>query len=118
MLEQSAKKQDQMYEEDGPLSDVAHAQNLMREAFPQTAHGNAKGSVWAAYRKLKLSTERRARAIWNGEARRIDAHEMRALEDAAIEQAQRDYITAKNKIEAYRQRIAETHTHFHGSQAD
>ena len=61
------------------MSDVAMAQELMQEAFPPSRYGNVKASIWAAYRSLKLATERRAETIWYGTARRIEAAEMDAL---------------------------------------
>jgi hypothetical protein len=100
------------------MTDPATARNLMHDAFPVSRHGNAQASIWAAYRKLKLRTERRARAIWNLEARRIDAAEMRALEDAALEQARRDFIDAKNRKEAIKQRVAARFANFHSSDVD
>jgi len=114
MLERLAKKMETVTKEGKTLSDVSQARKLIREAFPITEHGNAKRAVWAAYRKMKLKTERRARSIWNGEARLIKAEEMRAIENAAIEQARRDYIQAKNRVEALKQHIASEHAHFHG----
>ena len=90
----------------------------MREAFPKSEHGSAELATWAAYRKLKLKSARRARAIYNGEARRIDGWELEAIEHAALEQARRDYINAKNRKEALKQRLAVKHAHFHSGADD
>ncbi|WP_299076682.1 hypothetical protein, partial [uncultured Paraglaciecola sp.] len=61
------------------MSNVADAQNLIQEVFPTSIHGSVQMACWVAYRKLKLSTERRAQTIWQGRARRIDSWELDAL---------------------------------------
>jgi hypothetical protein len=96
------------------MSDVALAQNLMRGAFPPERHGNAKAAIWAAYRALKLSTERRARAIWNGEARMIRAHEMDALRNAELEQARRERTELRARLDALDARLTQIDEDFYG----
>jgi hypothetical protein len=95
--------------------DGVQAQSLMKYAFPVSKHGNAGASIWAAYRGLKLRTLRRARAIWNGEARRIDSWEMEALREAELKQARLEYVRARNRIEVLRQRVDEKHAHYHSA---
>lgn len=80
------------------MSDVTLASELIREAYPPARHGNAKGAIWAAYRGLKLRSIRRARALYNGEAKRVDAHEMDALRRAAIEELARERNRALERI--------------------
>lgn len=87
-------------EEGAAMSDVTLASELIREAYPPNRHGNAKGAIWAAYRGLKLRSIRRARALYNGEAKRVDAHEMDALRRAAIEELARERTRALERIEA------------------
>lgn len=77
------------------MSDTAFAQDLFNEAFPVTRHGSVKAALYAAYRFMspKLSkdfTPRRARAIRDGKARRIDAEEMAVLKAAQIEGARNE----------------------------
>lgn len=82
------------------VTDVAAAQSMIREAFPVAKFGNAKAATWAAYRQLKLKTERRARAIWNGEAVRVDAWEMDALTRALLERARLEHEQTQQRIKA------------------
>lgn len=84
--------------ESGAMSDVTLASELIREAYPSARYGNAKAAIWAAYRGLKLRSIRRARALYNGEAKRVDAHEMDALRRAAIEELARERNRALEKI--------------------
>ncbi len=64
------------------MSDAAFAQDLIQQAFPPTYEGeNKKGRIARAARQLGVN-HRRARAIFNGEARRIDYHELKAIENA------------------------------------
>ncbi|WP_245503699.1 hypothetical protein [Rhizobium leguminosarum] len=70
------------------MTDAFYAQNLLREAFPESRYGSVKGAIFAAYRfvRPKVSKEltpRRIRSIREGTARRIDAEEMEALNRSA-----------------------------------
>lgn len=98
MLDNPSKGLDNLSKPDteGQMCDVAQASAMMREAFPKERHGTVQAACWAAYRQLKLSTERRARAIWHGEAKRIDAHEMQAIRKAALD----GYINQRNRAVA------------------
>jgi len=87
---------------DKTMSDVFYAQNLFREAFPESRYGSVKAALYAAHRTLsrKLAKEftyRRARTIHEGTARRIDAAEMEALKLALIEENKREqqYLRAR-----------------------
>lgn len=93
------------------MSDVALASELIREAYPPGRYGSAQRACWAAYRKLKLASERRARAIWNQEARRIDAHEMDALRRAALEEVTRERERALDRIKQLESMVAASHHH-------
>ena len=81
-------------------TDTTAAQGMIREAFPVAQYGNAKAAIWAAYRRLKLRTERRARALWNGEATRVDAWEMDALTRALLERARLEHERTEQRIRA------------------
>ena len=111
MLEQHSKKPGQYPEEGRRMSDVAYAQSLMREAFPKEKYGGYKQAVYAAYRYMmpkanKRITERRARAIWDGEARRIDLEEADILRRAAIEEARREQNELRARLAALDAKLA------------
>ena len=103
MLERSAKSLDNLSKADDQrgdtMTDATAASEYMREAFPVSRYGNAKAATWAAYRQLKLATARRAKAIWSGEARRIEAHEMDALRRAVLDELHRSRLETLEKIE-------------------
>ncbi len=80
MLEKLSKPVDSRGDGGDAMSDVAVAQQLLHEAF-----ADAGMSVKARLRKAAVVLRlppRRVRAIWYGEARRIDAHEMEAIRNA------------------------------------
>lgn len=104
MLEKSPENLEHYSKRQKKMSDCVLAQTMMREAFPRDFHGGYKAAVYAAYRFIsprvsKQFTLRRASAIWNGEARRIDMEEAAALREALIEEA-------KNETERLRARLA------------
>jgi hypothetical protein len=103
-LEQHSKRQKGM-------SDTFSAQWMMREAFPRDLYGGYKAAVYAAYRFIsprvkKKFTPRRAAAIWNGEARRIDMEEAAALEEALIEEHQNETKRLRARLAALDAKIA------------
>lgn len=104
MLESSPKSLDNSSKAKTPrgeaVTDATTASEYMREAFPVSRYGNAKSATWAAYRKLKLATARRAKAIWSGEARRIEAHEMDALRKAVLDELHQRRVETLEKIES------------------
>jgi len=89
------------------MSDVRIAQSLLHETWPTRAGRPAKVCMSEIFRSLQrverhLSvgelrqrqrrwTGRRVRAIWDGEARRIDNYEMNDLETAALEAARAEH---------------------------
>ncbi len=112
MLERSAKNLENISKAEtargDAMTDAATASEYMQDAFPVKRYGNAKAATWAAYRKLKLETERRARAIWNGEARRIDAHEMDALKKAVLDELHLSRKEALERIERLERELSHT----------
>jgi hypothetical protein len=95
-LDQSAKGQRQM-------TDTAFASELMQDTFPIRAGRNVKAAIGDAFSALKQRerqlprdvlrerprqwTERRVRALWNREARRVDHYEIQDLTAIAVEEA-------------------------------
>jgi hypothetical protein len=93
------------------MSDTVLAQGMIREAFPRDLYGGYKAAVYAAYRFIsprvsKQFTLRRAAAIWNGEARRIDMEEAAALQTALIEEAQNETKRLRARLAALDEKIA------------
>lgn len=85
------------------MSDTAYYQDLMRDTFPKARHGSVKAALNAAHRFIspkvtKQFTHRRARSIWEGTARRIDAEEAAALKRAQIEEARREHQELKVRL--------------------
>ena len=94
-----------------PMTDVFYAQNIFREAFPPRRYGSVKAALYEARRAIsrhvrKEFTDRRARSIWEGTARRIDAEEMRALEAALLEETRREQDELRARLAALDQTIA------------
>jgi len=93
------------------MNDVVLAQGMIREAFPKDLYGGYKSAVYAAYRFIsprvgKRFTERRARAIWDGEARRIDMEEADALRAAMIEEAKNEAFRLRARLASLDEKIA------------
>ena len=91
-------------DKDEGMSDTAFYRNELRSAFPANRYGGAKSAIYAAYRYIKPKvtkefTERRARAIWEGAARRIDAEEAQAIGLAKIEEMQRERKEIRGRLE-------------------
>lgn len=96
---------------DRKMNDAVLAQGFIREAFPKEIYGGYKAAVYAAYRYIsprvsKRFTERRARAIWDGEARRIDMEEADALRAALIEEAKNETHRLRARLATLDQKIA------------
>lgn len=101
------------------VSDTAFHSELIREAFPRNRYGGAKSAIHAAYRYIaprvaKQFTERRARAIWEGTARRIDAEEATALHKAAVEEAKRERRDLSERLASLDAALAAVDAEFHG----
>lgn len=85
------------------MTDTVSAQSLFNEAFPVGRYGSVKAALYAGYRFLaprlqKDFTLRRARAIREGQAKRIDAEEMAALKVAQIEEARNEQRELKARL--------------------
>lgn len=103
------------------MSDVAFAQEIMREAFPRSRHGSVKAAIYAAFRFVqprvqKEFTVRRARSIWEGTARRIDAEEKDALILAQIEEARREQRDLRQRLARLDIALADLDENFSGSE--
>lgn len=70
------------------LSSECEACNLLKRAAVPQAGESVKSAINRVARQLRWNFAR-TKAIWYGEARRIDAHEMDKLRQLAAEQAQR-----------------------------
>ena len=106
-------------DKDKSVSDTAYHSGLIREAFPKERHGGAKASIYAAYRYIapkvaKQFTERRARAIWEGTARRIDAEESAVIRRAQIEEARREQQELRERLVRLDAALAVADEEFHG----
>ncbi|MAN77805.1 MAG: hypothetical protein CML24_11580 [Rhizobiales bacterium] len=98
------------------MHDTAVAQNILFEAFPISATRKVKTAIAEAFKALReiekgLSrdvlderprrwTERRVKAIWKGEARRIDHYEINDLEQVQFEQAKAQYEALQADLRA------------------
>lgn len=85
------------------MSDTAFYSEKMRSSFPKTRYGGSKAAIYAAYRFIspkvtKVFTERRARSIWEGQARRIDAEEAAIIRLAEIEEAKREQLELRARL--------------------
>lgn len=109
------------YDKDKAVSDTVYHSELIREAFPRSRYGGAKTAIFAAYRFIaprvtKKFTERRARAIWEGTARRIDAEEASALKLAQIEEARREQQELRSRLASLDRALAVADAEFHREQ--
>lgn len=111
MSEDHVKKLERYSKGRKSMTDSVLAQGMIREAFPRDLYGGYKAAVYAAYRFIsprvkKQFTLRRAAAIWNGEARRIDMEEAAALQTALIEEAQNETKRLRSRLAALDEKIA------------
>ncbi|MFC3072381.1 hypothetical protein [Shinella pollutisoli] len=93
------------------MSPVAEAQMDMRLAFPPARYGKLENVYYHAVRFIaprvdKHFTLRRARAIWEGTARRIDSEEMDALRQAKIEETRREQKELRARLAALDEMLA------------
>lgn len=95
--------------ENSEMSDCAAASNLMQELAPK---GTAKERIGVVATKLRWPWSR-AKAIWYGEARRIDAGEMDALRAAIrkrqIEEERREFAELRARIARLETALAVAH---------
>ncbi len=108
-------------DKDASMSDTAFHSELIREAFPRARYGGVKIAIYAAYQYVapkvrKQFTERRARAIWEGTARRIDAEESAVLHRAKIEEAKREQSELRARLARLDFALAAIDEDFHGPQ--
>lgn len=92
-------------------NDPTFARSLMREAFPKDRHGSVYAAQYAAFDYLrrvvkKQMTFRRARSIWEGAAKRIDAEEAYALKLAKIEEARREHKELRARLARLEEALA------------
>jgi BMFP domain-containing protein YqiC len=111
VLETQAQSLEKNSKGNRKMSDAVFAQGLIREAFPKELYGGYKAAVYAAYRYMsprvsKRFTERRARAIWDGEARRIDMEEADVLRSALIEEARNEKQRLRARLASLDEKIA------------
>lgn len=104
MLETSDKKLGNLPKGGDQMDDALRAQQMIKYAFPASEHGTAERAQERAWRKLGLKTLRRARSLWDGDAKRVDAWELDRLREAELEQARKEYVGARNRIEELTQR--------------
>lgn len=74
------------------MHSVTTAQNLIQDVFPASKYGSVKQAVNEAYNRLRRHyvrkypdleqlTIRRVETLWQGTARRVEWHEVAALQD-------------------------------------
>lgn len=101
------------------MSDTTYYSEMFRGAFPKQRHGGAKAAIYAGFRFIaprvtKTFTERRARAIWEGTARRINAEEAAAMRLAEIEEAKREQQELRARLAWLDEALAVADEEFHG----
>lgn len=101
------------------MSDTVYHSAMIREAFPRDRHGGAKAAIYAAFRYMapklrKTFTERRARSIWEGTARRIDAEESSVLQRAKLEEHIRERDQLRARLASLDAQLAAVDEEFHG----
>lgn len=93
------------------MSDVFAAQSLFREAFPLRRYGKLENVFYESCRFInrlvhKDFTHRRARSIYEGTARRIDAEEMEALKAALMEESHREQRELRARLASLDEKLA------------
>lgn len=100
------------------MTDAAMAQEIVQEAFPVHLGRNITAAIGAAYEALtrherglpraviaarpRQWTERRVKAIWHREARRIDHYEIQDLTAVAVMEATNE----RQRLKAREERLA------------
>ncbi|KQY78626.1 hypothetical protein ASD52_01910 [Ensifer sp. Root142] len=92
-------------------ADVLEARDLMKGAFPLERYGKLDNVFFEVCKYVnrfvqKEFTQRRARSIWEGTARRIDAEEMDALRLAEIEESKREQRELRARLVALDAKLA------------
>lgn len=93
------------------MSPAIEARILLRDAFPLARYGKLENVFYQAVRFIsprveKDFTQRRARSIWEGTARRIDSDEMDALRAALIEESKIEQQQLRARLAALDEKIA------------
>lgn len=102
-MERSSKDVEQSSKAEGAVTDAHFAAELIQDTYPIRAGRNAKAAIGEAFEALKRRerqlprdvlrerprqwTERRVRALWHREARRVDHYEIQDLTAVAVEEA-------------------------------
>lgn len=102
-MEKSSTSVEQSSKAEGAMTDAHYASELIQETYPIRAGRNAKAAIGEAFNALKRRerqlpidvlcerprqwTERRVRALWHREARRVDHYEIQDLTAVAVEEA-------------------------------
>lgn len=100
------------------MTDAHFAAELIQDTYPVRVGRNAKSAIGEAFRALQRRerqlpqdvlnerprqwTERRVRALWHREARRVDHYEIQDLTAVAVEEARRE----RQYLEARQERLA------------
>lgn len=112
-----------MYEkrsEQKEMSDTAYAADRIRFVVPRE-HRSISEWIAATARRLGWPYSR-AKAIWYNEARRIDAFEMREIEDAItkkeITAARAEYAELMDRVARLESALLAADSDFHGPQID
>ena len=119
-MEKSSTNADVLAKQEGAVSDTHFAADLIQDTYPIRAGRNAKAAIGEAFEALKRRerqlpkdvlrlrprqwTERRVRALWNREARRVDHYEIQDLTAVAVEEAriERERLRAReNRLAAF-----------------
>jgi hypothetical protein len=103
--------------------DSEYYRDIAREVWPPRRFGSVKASLNAMHRFIspkvhKEFTHRRARSIWEGTARRIDAEEAAAIKRAQIEEARREYAELRARLVRLDEALARADEDFHGPQME
>jgi hypothetical protein len=101
------------------MSDTLYYRDLVRETWPVARFGSVKAALNAMHRFVspkvrKEFTHRRARSIWEGTARRIDAEEATVFQKAQIDEARREREELRARLSRLDAALAEVDEEFHG----
>jgi len=108
---------DQPSKEEGAMTDTIYASELIQDTYPIRAGRNVKAAIGDAFEALKKReralpkevlrdrhrqwTERRVKALWFREARRVDHYEIQDLTAIAVEEARIE----RQRLKAREQRL-------------
>lgn len=105
-METSSTSVEHPSKERGAMTDAHYAAELIQDTYPIRAGRNVKAAIGDAFKALQRHerslpnyvltdrprqwTERRVRALWFREARRVDHYEIQDLTAVAVEEARRE----------------------------